>query len=198
MIDEDPCTQCKVQGERKCSGRFEIQSLDYYVPTSSESEFDDDDEDDDVTSMDTQSESEAESGDRVLLQPTPRQQLLIPKPLRRFSSSSFSEGLRADESLLVRETLQSESESIPSLVKQNRAYSVDLGRLSGANNSSTARATSRSAESRNLDGVMKKPSSNGYVPCATLTQLDQRRYVSSLFQPTSPLVGENMKVRICF
>ena len=181
-----------MQGERKCSGRFEIQSLDHYVPTSSESEFDDDDDDDDdITLMDTQSESEAESGDRVLLQPMPRQQLIMPKPLRRFSSSSCSEALKADESFLARDSSQSESESIHSLTK-TRGYSVDLGRITaGTNISSGGRASSRSTDSRSLEGVAKK-AVNDYVP---FTALDQRRYVSSLFQPASPLVGENMKVR---
>ena len=190
MLDEDPC---KVQGERKCSGRFEIQLLDHLIPMSSESEFDDDDDDDDddITSMDTQSESEVESGDRVLLQPTPRQQLIMPKPLRRFSSSSCSETLRVDESLLARESSQFQSELIPSLTKQTRGYSVDLGRITGANSLSTGRASPRSTEPRSLEGAVKKTTNSDYVT------LDQRRYVSSLFQPTSPLVGENMKVKKC-
>ena len=199
MLDEDPC---KVQGERKCSGRFEIQLLDHcYIPTSSESELDDeddddDDDDDDITSMDTQSESEeAESCDRVLLQPTPRQQLIMPKPLRRLSSSSScSEALlKIDESLLARESSQSQSESsIPSPTKQTRGYSVDLGRITtGANSLSSGRANPRSTEPRSLEGVVKKAAAN-----SDYATLDQRRYVSSLFQPTSPLVGENMKVKV--
>ena len=192
MLDEDPC---KVQGERKCTGRFEIQLFDNcLIPASSESEFDDDDDDDDdddVTSMDTQSENEAESGDRVLLQPTPRQQLIMPKPLRRFSSSSSSEAMKIDESLLARESSQPQ---LPSLTKQTRGYGVDLGRITGANGlSSGGRASPRSTEPRSLEGVVKKAASGDYAP---YTALDQRRYVSSLFQPTSPLVGENMKVNI--
>lgn len=182
VCDEDPCS---VQGERKCSGRFEIQSLD--LPTSSESEFDDDD--DDITSMDTLSESEIESGDCIPLQPTPRSKLLIRKPLRRYSSS-YCEDLMANESLLLRDA--SQEGSVASLSRQHRRTSAaDSGRLS--NTGSHARVVPQSTESRTLDAV-RKSSSNSFVSCSTQNQLDQRRYVSSLFLPTSPLVGENMKV----
>lgn len=187
LAEEDPCS---VQGERKCSGRFEIKSLDA-APTSSESDIDDED-DDDLTSMDTLSESGSESEDQFHVQPTPRAKLLMHKPLRRLSSSC-SEGLIApDEAELFRETSQADVQSVAPPGRQNRPYSADLGRLQGANNSNV-RASSRSVDSKSVD-VMKKPSSNGFVSCASLPPLDQRRYVSSLFQPTSPLVGENMKV----
>ena len=188
-LDDDPC---KAQGERTCSGRFEILSFDRCKPTSSESDFDDEEDDDDITSMDTQSDSEEnESGDQVLLQPTPKKQLFIPKPLRRFSSSSYSESLRVDESLLSSET--SQDESIPSPTKL-RGYSVDLGRITGENNLNSARAVLRSTtEKTRFDGVVRK-TNNSYVPYS-LIPLDQKRFVSSLFQPSSPLVGENMKVR---
>ena len=181
-LEEDPCS---VQGERKCSGRFEIKSLDA-APTSSESDFDDED-DDDLTSMETLSESESESEDQILVQPTPRAKLIMHKPLRRLSSSC-SESLTADDGALLREMSQTgvvESDVPPG--RQNRAYSADMGRLQNAN-SSGVRASSRAADSN----TMKKPSSNGFMSSAAL---EQRRYVSSLFQPASPLVGENMKVR---
>ena len=183
VCDEDPC---KVQGERTCSGRFEIQPLD--LSTSLESEFDDIDDNDDGTSMDTVdtlSESENEFDDRILL-PTPREKLLVHKPLRRYSSSSYSEGLKVDESLLTRETSQADWDSAtpaPLLGRQQRMYNTNLGRLQGGN--STSRASFRTSESRRQSG-------NGLVSSSVL---DQRRYVSSLFLPTSPLVGENMKVR---
>lgn len=171
-----------MQGERTCSGRFEIQPLE--LPASSESEFDDIDDNDGGMSMDTLSESESELDDRILL-PTPREKLLVHKPLRRYSSSSCSEGLKVDESLLTRETRQADWGSATStlLGRQQRMYNTDLGSLQNGN--STSRVSLRMAESR-------KQSNNGFVSSSVL---DQRRYVSSLFLPTSPLVGENMKVR---
>lgn len=188
--DDDPC---KAQGERKCSGRFEIRTFD--IPMSSESEMDDiDDDNDDVMSMDTLSGSETEFDDRIIL-PTPREKLLVRKPLRRYSSSSYTEGLKVDEGLPVRGASQTEweSETLGALQeRQHRTSSTDLGRLQGGMLNS--RVSSRSMESRNLEAV-KKASSNGLMSSSTLNQLDQRRYVSSLFLPSSPLVGENMKVR---
>ena len=151
------------------------------------------------------SESEAESSDRLFLQPTPRAKLLIHKPLRRYSSSC-SEGLKADENLLMRETLQVDDESVapPTIAarssavgKQHRTFSVDLGRVQGS--ISATKSSMRSTESRGLYSSRKPPSSNGFVSScpSALNQLEQRRYVSTLYLPTSPLVGENMKVSGC-
>ena len=145
------------------------------------------------------SESDSEFDDRLFLQPTPRVKLIMHKPLRRCSTSSCSEDMKTDGVLLKREESRMDSTSfasipprpLPPSSRQNRSFSTDLGRLQGPN--SGARGSLRSTESRNLDSV-KKPSSNGFV--SSLNQLDQRRYVSSLFLPTSPLVGENMRVRI--
>ena len=184
---DDPCL---VQGDRVSTGHLEIDPD--YVGTRSETEDDDDDDDDDLDSYESGSvsnyDSESELSDAMHIQPTPTNQLFVRKPLRRYT------GTYSDISCepLARETT-SDSEASATMETTKR-LSVSSSVAAPQKYSQRERTNSRSETTQKYQTSLRTSSTSNSDLNRIQPRVDQRRSISSLFAPSSPLVNENMKV----
>ncbi len=166
-----------MQGERISTQSIEIDP-NYVYKKNSES--------------DSSSESnDDEEGISVRFQPTPSSQLLVKRRRRRQRRSLACDGEENSESELTEESVGSplqeeeidETEYVPYKTQRGRPRRL----------SSVRSISSLGVEDRMVLSELKESGADHVV---VKPPLDQRRHVSTLFLPSSPLLNENLKVRI--
>lgn len=183
-LEDDPCS---AQGDRSSSGCFEIDPNYVYKEDSS-------DLTSDFSSSEIDSEPDYES---VRLQPTPNSQLFVRRTNRRitsrFDGNSQSEG--CSESELTETSVGS---PISNLSEPQFTTNVEP--------SSQTKAPIRRRPKTSVSSSFQKPPASPVTAPKQASvgnmsrcnkPLEPRRHVSTLFQPCSPLLSENLKVAMC-